>query len=292
MEDCSAALSAANAAEGEQRVELFHTAAEALVRSLATGTPLISSTFADPLCRAFCAELADRSDEAEARCCALRQAFAAEVRQAVAAEEATRPLLDGGVDIGEHGVYVEVRGTAGRWIQGHAFVSGSADECDIQVVGDRAVLPVQCLVVLVPTGLLVADVWSCGRTRLAWRWSPALAPPPAPGAAFHVAHGEQVILRLGPRTTLKLAPQRRASATCLSDKCGGEACREAWRRAAGKHDIARSWGCAVTSEPSTSYVSEGSAKPSPSLSSTSRSRSPPRRNAQRFSLYVGSAEQV
>ncbi|CAE8591257.1 unnamed protein product, partial [Polarella glacialis] len=104
----------------------------------------------------------------------------------------------------------EVRGTAGRLVQAASFSVGSAPECDIQACGDPTVLPVQCVVMSLPSCILVADFWSGGGTQMMWRMSANELGSPIFAEARHptfvVAHGDRVVLRIGDQTTLTLGP--------------------------------------------------------------------------------------
>jgi len=113
------------------------------------------------------------------------------------------------------GVHVQVRHTAGRLMPAGAFAVGRAPECDVQADGDGTVSRLQCLVVPLPGGIVVADAWSAWGTRAprekCLAWGPqGLAP--GKRTAFVVPHGEQVVLVLGMRTSLTLGPLARSCA--------------------------------------------------------------------------------
>jgi len=193
----------------ESCATVFRSAAEAIAKSLATGRPLRGQQCAQTLQQAFLQEDAARNDEAADYCQSLRSNFADELRRALAAQEATARLLrgDAGSKDEPKPVHVEVRGTAGRQVAGDAFLVGSAPECDVQLVGDMTLFPLQCVVVQLSGGIVVADFWSSGRTRMTWRWAPnSKTPPPRMGAAFYLANEELAILKLGMQSTVKLAP--------------------------------------------------------------------------------------
>lgn len=200
----------------EEHAFVLRAAAEAVVESLVTGAPLSdNAALAEAFQDALLAENADASEVAAERCKALRSAFAKEVSGALALHAETVQLAAQDCGPGKAEVErlrVEIRGTAGRALHGGAFVVGRAAECDVQAAGDRTVLPVQCVLVPLPAGVLIADFWSGGGTRITWRGSaeePASPiSSPAQRAAFVVARDERVVLRIGARTTITLGPRK------------------------------------------------------------------------------------
>lgn len=204
----------------DEQTPLLQAAAAAAAESFATRAPLVGTAVAEALVEALLKENADASEAAEARCKVLRSALAKEVCSALAmtpeASELTAGWEFGGLP---KPVRVELRGTAGRSMLAGAFVVGRAAECDVQAFGDETVLPVQCVVISLPGGVLVADFWSEGGTHVTWRGGGAAGEPSSPVAAgaggladarppaFVVAHGERAVLRVGDRTTITLGPK-------------------------------------------------------------------------------------
>jgi len=72
--------------------------------------------------------------------------------------------------------------------------------------------PLQCIVIPLPGGIIVADAWSNGRTCVTWRQtcSKAVSPCASPvhPIAFVIEHGERALLRLGLNTTIGLGPSK------------------------------------------------------------------------------------
>lgn len=152
----------------EQAVEevspVLRAGAEAVAESLATGKPLKDTRLAVPLEQAFLAESPDASEEAQARCRAIREAFAEELEMAVkadAAAQAQKLIFEELSEVDTRPVLrVEVRGTAGRSLIDRAVAVGSKPECDVQVFGDEGVRPLQFLVV---------SLYLHGHRRFQWR---------------------------------------------------------------------------------------------------------------------------
>lgn len=193
--------------EHRHHAQLLRTAAEAVRASMAGGA-LPDLSFAEAFRDVLLAENADRSEEAAARCRALRSTFAAAVRRALAEMPETSSLVAGGVGLCGlvPPVHVEVRGTAGRRVSADAFLIGASPECDVQPTGDPTVQPLQWIVVPLPGGIVVVNFWSGGDTRAAGSRSSSQAEPCQSGAAFIVAPGERTLLQLGAQTTITLGP--------------------------------------------------------------------------------------
>jgi len=118
-----------------------------------------------------------------------------------------------GKTLARTGVRVEVRGSAGRHMTQGAFTVGTAPECDIQVLGDPTVQSLQCLVVPLPGGIIVADAWSNGGTQVTWRWKGSIGGGSSNAGSgccgvVIVEHGDRVVLSLGARTTIALGPNK------------------------------------------------------------------------------------
>lgn len=192
-----------------QREDFLRAAAKTIVASLKSGEPLQESAPIMKLRDALLAESVDASDAAAARCARLRVELATALWQEIRAHPNLIHLLDDGEGMVPP-VRVEVRGTAGRLVSDEAFCVGSADECDVQAYGDPTVLPLQLLAIALPGGVIIADFWSGGGTRMTWRnGGRAPASPlstPAQSAAFVIPHCERVILSIGSRTTIALGP--------------------------------------------------------------------------------------
>lgn len=198
----------------EQAVEevspVLRAGAEAVAESLATGKPLKDTRLAVPLEQAFLAESPDASEEAQARCRAIREAFAEELEMAVkadAAAQAQKLLFEELSEVDTRPVLrVEVRGTAGRSLIDRAVAVGSKPECDVQVFGDEGVRPLQFLVVSLSTCTVIADF--SGETCATWRSSMRQHEHNGlgvPGATFMIAPGERVVLQVG-HSSVALGP--------------------------------------------------------------------------------------
>mmetsp|Transcript_19406 Transcript_19406/g.51845 ORF Transcript_19406/g.51845 Transcript_19406/m.51845 type:complete len:294 (-) Transcript_19406:642-1523(-) len=277
---------------------VLQAVADAIAESLHGGDPLSNDALAEAFREAILAENADAGDEAEARCRALRDHLAEELRRALAAAPETAYLLQQrpGLPSVPPSVRVEIRGTAGRSVLGNAFAVGNAAECEVQAVGDPTVKPVQCIVVPLPRGIVVADLWSGGGTRITWARSigePASPiSAPAQRAAFIVPHGERVVLRIGARTTITLGP----SAKKMSKLTRKEALAGAAAKAAAATTARKDMAIVVPKPPSPpgqqkklSSSRAGSSQASTSFESlftrchsgsSSRSRSPSHRVQQ------------
>lgn len=190
----------------EQAVEevspVLRAGAEAVAESLATGKPLKDTRLAVPLEQAFLAESPDASEEAQARCRAIREAFAEELEMAVkadAAAQAQKLIFEELSEVDTRPVLrVEVRGIAGRSLIDRAVAVGSKPECDVQVFGDEGVRPLQFLVVSLSTCTVIADF--SGETCATWRSSMRQHEHNGlgvPGATFMIAPGERVVLQVG-----------------------------------------------------------------------------------------------
>lgn len=189
----------------EQAVEevspVLRAGAEAVAESLATGKPLKDTRLAVPLEQAFLAESPDASEEAQARCRAIREAFAEELEMAVkadAAAQAQKLIFEELSEVDTRPVLrVEVRGTAGRSLIDRSVAVGSKPECDVQVFGDEGVRPLQswwCP----STCTVIADF--SGETCATWRSSMRQHEHNGlgvPGATFMIAPGERVVLQVG-----------------------------------------------------------------------------------------------
>lgn len=104
---------------------------------------------------------------------------------------------------------VEVRSTAGRSIISESFAVGRGPECDVQTSGDGTVSRLQFIAVSIPGGVVVADAWSGGGTRVVRRFGAASSKPasvPGRRVAFLVPHGERVVFLIGARTTVTFGP--------------------------------------------------------------------------------------
>mmetsp|Transcript_33727 Transcript_33727/g.93153 ORF Transcript_33727/g.93153 Transcript_33727/m.93153 type:complete len:898 (-) Transcript_33727:152-2845(-) len=109
-------------------------------------------------------------------------------------------------------VRIEVRQTAGRCIVDEVFTVGRAPESDVQTSGDCTVSRLQFIVASLPGGIVVADAWSSGGTRVVRRGDATRSLPtsiPSQRSAFLIPHGERVILLIGARTTVSLGPSAR-----------------------------------------------------------------------------------
>ncbi|CAE7258400.1 unnamed protein product [Symbiodinium natans] len=195
----------------EEALPVLVLAAEAIADCLSFGKPL-RRTRAAAIQEVFLQESPDESDEAAARCKAIREAFADEVHKAVLTspsavvarhvEECTSGF--------KQPVRVEVRGTAGRALTDRAFAVGAKGECDVQVLGDLGVLPLQFLVIKLPFCSVIADFWSDCATRVTWRMSakdpgtPLL--PGEQGSCYVIANDERVVLHIGAHSTVALGP--------------------------------------------------------------------------------------
>lgn len=217
----------------DERSAVLHAAAEAVAKSLISKGPLKNGALAEALRDILLAENADANEATEARCKELRRAFTAEVQRALSRARAP----GSGVEWPLYGhigpLRVEVRGTAGRLMRGGtAFTVGRAPECDVQAIGDPTVLPLQCVIVPLPCGILVADLWSAGGPRATWHGTVGEPPMPtsptssaAQPAAFIISWAERVTLHLGTRTTVtlgsppKLRQQPKQKGTPPTSKC-------------------------------------------------------------------------
>jgi len=184
-------------------------AAGAIARQLVDRSAPSEDDLRMPIKDVLLAECEDASSVAAARCEALRSDLAAAVRQVLAPLPSAAHLL---TNCGDGAfapcVRVEVRGTAGRTILKGCFTIGSDPYCDVHVFGDATVMPLQCLVIPLPGGLVVVDIWSGGSTHATWRrndsdpGSPIMKTDPC--AAFVMKHNERTVFRIGARTTVTL----------------------------------------------------------------------------------------
>jgi len=262
-----AAVEFANVAERRQAV--LDSMAEAIAASLETGSQLGDDMLPLLLRDMLLEESEDASDEALARCIRLRSDLADALQRAIAERRGVEASLAGGDG---HiparmapPVRVEVRGTAGRHIIYDAFTVGSAPECDIQVYGDPAVHPLQCVVCSLLGGIVVADAWSSGCTSVEQHGG-----GPWQSAAFVLAHGERATIRIGARTTITVGPE--ASKSALK---APRADRADEAPAKQECDVSTTYDSCFSSSISALFSSSGSLG-----SSRSRSRSP-RRGASR-----------
>uniref|UniRef100_A0A7S4VL97 FHA domain-containing protein n=1 Tax=Alexandrium monilatum TaxID=311494 RepID=A0A7S4VL97_9DINO len=208
----TAAGMAARLRDGEERWVLLEAAAEALAQGIADGS-MPEEELRVLLKDVLLAECEDESREAAARCELLRVELAAFLREALRSKPgAPHPLVGPGRGCGDLAprVRVDVRGTAGRTLTKGSFSVGSDPYCDVQVFGDATVMPLQCVVVPLPGGVLVVDLWSGGGTRAKWRWSGEGRRTPVFGAGPNpvmvVGRDERIVFRLGAQTTVTLGP--------------------------------------------------------------------------------------
>jgi len=191
--------------------DLLHWAmAESIVAALHDGTGFKDSESSGLLREAFLGECEDESEAVAARCAQLRHGLAAALRTACAARGALNPLLVKPCrGTSPPPVRIEVRSTAGRHMTQGCFAVGSHPHCDVQVFGDAAVLPLQCVVVSLPGGIVVVDAWSRGGTQRVSDQYDGLMPPVLEGSAcaFALPHGQRATLRVG-ATIIALGPPR------------------------------------------------------------------------------------
>jgi len=236
----TAAGMAARLRDGEERWVLLEAAAEALAQGIADGS-MPEEELRVLLKDVLLAECEDESREAAARCELLRVELAAFLREALRSKPgAPHPLVGPGRGCGDLAprVRVDVRGTAGRTLTKGSFSVGSDPYCDVQVFGDATVMPLQCVVVPLPGGVLVVDLWSGGGTRAKWRWSGEGRRTPVFGAGPNpvmvVGRDERIVFRLGAQTTVTLGP-------CVQTgrRCAGPEAEAAARPAPRAADAAR-----------------------------------------------------
>mmetsp|Transcript_44767 Transcript_44767/g.129479 ORF Transcript_44767/g.129479 Transcript_44767/m.129479 type:complete len:299 (-) Transcript_44767:187-1083(-) len=197
-----------------KRRAVLTKAAGALAKRLADPS-LPSEDGLDVLLKAvLLAECEDAGNAAAARCEVLRADLAAALRQALAPlPSAAHFLTDCCRGDGSFApcVRVEVRGTAGRTITKGCFTIGSDPYCDVQAFGDATVMPLQCLVVPLPGGTVIIDIWSGGGTCAAWRGTtgdPGLSTlKTGPCTALVARHNERIAFRIGAQTTITLGPR-------------------------------------------------------------------------------------
>jgi len=106
-------------------------------------------------------------------------------------------------------VRLEVRQTAGRTMVEPAFVIGRAPENDVQTSGDPTVSRMQLLAISLPGGIIIADAWSSGGTRVVHRSSASKLFPssvPTQRSAFILPHGERITILVGAKTTVTIGP--------------------------------------------------------------------------------------
>jgi len=158
------------------------------------------------------AESADESDAAAIRCMLLRADLSAALREALAARPETAHVVGMGMLTFRPAppVRIEVRGTAARRILCGAFSIGSDPLCDVQAFGDASVLPLQCVIVSLPGGLVVIDAWSSAGPRMAWQCLGPASVLVESGRrqrrAVVVPHGDRAVFSIGDRTTFALGP--------------------------------------------------------------------------------------
>jgi len=182
--------------------------AETFVAALANSSLLANDISATLLSNTMLRESPDASDAAAIRYMVFRTDLTIAVREALALHPRTEHLSVSGKTTPP--VRVELRGTAGRFIQGGAFSVGSHPLCDVQVCGDTTVVPLQCVVVPLLSGILVADAWSPGGSRMTWWRAGGKAAAPELGCSqrqcIMLPHGERIVFRLGQHTVMALGP--------------------------------------------------------------------------------------
>lgn len=236
----------------EELRPILRAVAEAVADSLASGMPPPQNpTLASALQYALIAESVDAGKAAEARYYAVRRAFSEEVRCAVKASPEASEHCAGAVCQEQSSkpralrpIRVEVRGTAGRAMLADSFAVGSEPECDVEVFGDCSVLPLQFVVVSLPSCILVVDFWSGGRTRLTWRASadepgaPVISHSSEQQAVFVVAHGARAILQISDSATVTLGPSMKKLTKSRKKK---EALAATPPRQAHRNKVATEW---------------------------------------------------
>lgn len=206
-------------ADAEARRGMLQGAAEAIASSLADGSEWRSEGPMQQLRDAFLAECRDESKAAANRCRRLRKELATALRRSLKATHGHSPLLlsKGKRSSATPGVWVEVRGTAGRNLIDGALTIGRDPNCDVQVWGDDTVLPVQLIAVSLPGGVVIVDAWSGGCTRAIWRHggkhSELGVPPALPShvSSLTVSHKERLVLCVGTHTPITLGPAKKAN---------------------------------------------------------------------------------
>mmetsp|Transcript_22866 Transcript_22866/g.66023 ORF Transcript_22866/g.66023 Transcript_22866/m.66023 type:complete len:285 (+) Transcript_22866:59-913(+) len=191
-----------------ERAPLLQAVAQAVADMLAGKPCAPDDGLAKSLSDALLAESPDASDAAAARVAALRAALAMELQDALAAEHSTAHLLrSNGRTSASSPVRAEIRGTAGRAVTAPLFAVGRAAECEVQVVGDASVLPVQFIALPLPGGIVVADLWSHGGTTATSDGVPVL---PSSGherfCAMVVPRCGRTEFRIGARSAVAFGP--------------------------------------------------------------------------------------
>eukprot|EP00930_Biecheleria_cincta_P042750 TRINITY_DN29412_c1_g2_i1.p1 TRINITY_DN29412_c1_g2~~TRINITY_DN29412_c1_g2_i1.p1 ORF type:complete len:786 (+),score=157.94 TRINITY_DN29412_c1_g2_i1:80-2359(+) len=153
-------------------------------------------------------ENGDVSEDAAVRCASLRSCFAAALRSVLAERPEGAALLKEGSSAPK--VRVEVRQTAGRMLSLETFTVGRAAECDVQTAGDPTASRLQFVAVSLPAGIVIADAWSGGGTRVVRRSGPDSdclpASVPSKRTVMFFPHGERVTLLTGAKTTVTIGP--------------------------------------------------------------------------------------
>jgi len=194
---------------------LMPTAA-ALAESLASGFPIADEGIAESIREVLFSESADASDEAAERCALIRTALAREVCETLRLDARTVHLLgeDGGdVDLSTWvppPVRVEIRGTAGRLVSHGVFAIGSSPNCEVHLLGDASVLPLQCLVISLPGGIVTVDLWSDNGTCMNFHQRHGHAGETTSTVTHKncllIAHGDRATFQVGQRTTVSFGP--------------------------------------------------------------------------------------
>mmetsp|Transcript_4816 Transcript_4816/g.8320 ORF Transcript_4816/g.8320 Transcript_4816/m.8320 type:complete len:851 (+) Transcript_4816:64-2616(+) len=185
---------------------VLQTAAQVIVGSLVDDAPLSLGKELQQLREILLAEVPDAGEEALMRCKKLRQGLADAVRAELRKRPKAAPVVQGSEVLP---VRLEVRQTAGRTMQAPAFVIGRAPENDVQMSGDPTVSRLQLLAISLPGGIIIADAWSSGGTRVVHRSSSSkLFPSSVPNqrSAFILPHGERITMLVGAKTTITIGP--------------------------------------------------------------------------------------
>mmetsp|Transcript_108302 Transcript_108302/g.306980 ORF Transcript_108302/g.306980 Transcript_108302/m.306980 type:complete len:250 (-) Transcript_108302:6-755(-) len=235
-------MAAAREAADRHRACMLDAVAAEIAESLALGGPLQEGVPSQWLGAEMLAHSEDESEAVAAECVRLRVDLAAALRAALARWPQAAGLLRAGETPLAPAVRAEVRGTAGRSIVCDAFTVGSAPECDVQAVGDSTVRPLDCVVVSLPGGVVVADLWSGAAAK----------------KAIVFQHGERITLHIGDRTAVGLGPDARRARKQLPAAAQASGCK-----------------ADALSKRSTAFISPSRV----SSTCSSRSRSPRRRGA-------------
>jgi len=195
----------------DSEADLLHWAlAESISAALNDGTGFQDSEICALLSSAFLGECEDESEAAATRCAQLRRGLAVALRNAFAARGTLNPLLVKRFrGTSPPPVRIEVRNTAGRYMIRGSFAIGSHPYCDVHVFGDPTVLPLQCVIVSLPGGVVVVDAWSRGGTERVSDQYDGPMPHLHEGSAcaFALPHGQRATLRVG-ATIITIGPPR------------------------------------------------------------------------------------